>query len=193
MKSGKEKDWIELKAKEKWLSMMDRCGKYDGYLDVVVCEEWKDFNKFHFWFRSQVDNGWYLSGWEIDKDIIGRGTNIYSPEHCAFVPKGINMLFIKAFNRRYKYFGTRGVKTILTQDGLGKNYELFVAEFTYEGKKVFYGEYDYELFAFFEYKFAFEEFLQNKTQELKENLNPKMHEALMTYRVLPLGYQNAKL
>lgn len=168
--------------------MNDRCGKHEGYLDVVVCKEWKDFENFHSWFREQVNNGWYSEGWEIDKDIIGRGSNIYSPKHCAFVPKAMNMLFTKAFNRRYKYFGTRGVRTVLSQDGCGNNFKIFTSEFHYDGKQIFYGEYDYELFAFFDYKFAFEEFLQNKTEELRDNLNPLMYEALMTYRVLPLGY-----
>lgn len=164
--------------------MNKRCGKKTAYLDVKICEDWKDFNNFYTWFKAQVDNNWYSEGWEIDKDIIGRGKNIYSPDYCAFVPKAVNRLFVHAFNRKYKYFGTRGVTRL--KPYLPDTEECtFLAEFSYEGKKVFSGEYDYEFFAFFDYKFAFEEFVQKKAEELKDNLNPKMYDALMSYRVLP--------
>lgn len=184
----KENDWIEIKARKVWYDMHRRCGKHTAYMDVSICQEWQEFDNFKSWFQTQVENGWYKDGWQIDKDIITKGGRVYSPDSCAFIPKPLNMLFVKAYNRRYKYWGTRGAYRILSSDQDGNYYNLFCATFSYDGKVIFYGEYDYELFSFFEYKFAFEEFVQNKAEELKENLNPKMYRALMDYRVLPMGY-----
>jgi len=184
----KKKDWIYKKAKEKWNGMLDRCGKHSAYLDVKVREDWLDFNNFERWFREQVDNGWYHTGWAIDKDIIGGGSRVYSPDHCAFVPQPLNTLFVHAFNRHGKYSSSRGAyRVISTGEYDDYGYNVFCAKITYDGKVILHEEFDHELFAFFTYKWAFEEFVQKLVEELKDKLNPKMYDALMAYRVLPLG------
>lgn len=183
----KKKDWVELKAKSVWYGMRGRCGKDEAYLDVKISPEWQDFDNFYNWFKIQVQNGWYHKGWEIDKDIIGRGTRVYSPDHCAFVPKPLNILFSKAFNRRYKYWTSRGSCRVLSSEDESYGYNVYCASFSYDGKVVYQDEFDYELYAFFSYKWAFEEFIQNKANELKDKLNPLMYDALMSYRVLPMG------
>lgn len=183
-----EKDEIRIKARKIWKGIKDRCRSHPSYRNVTISKDWEDFNNFLSWFETQVHNGWYQQGWEIDKDIIGRGSNKYSADLCAFIPRPLNMLFTSAFNRRSKGIkGTRGVSTVLSTTGDGYDYDVFCSQFSYNGKVVFYGEYDYELFAFFEYKFAFEEFVQNKAKELQDKLNPLMYNALITYRVLPMG------
>lgn len=182
----KEKDWIEIKAHAIWNSMMQRCGKREAYMDVIICDEWKEFKNFHNWFREQVINGWYDKGWQIDKDIIGRGTRIYSPDHCAFVPKPLNILFARAFNRK-GYYGTRGAYRVLSSNGEEYGYDIFCAKITYNGRVIYHEEFDYELFAFFSYKWAFEEFIQKLANELRDKLNPIMYDSLMSYRVLPMG------
>lgn len=183
-----EKDEIKIKAKKVWNGIKSRCGKHPAYLHTTISKDWEDFDNFLSWFEIQVYNGWYEQGWEIDKDIIGRGSNKYSSELCAFIPKPLNNLFTKAFNRRSRgIHGTRGVKTVLSTSGEGYDYDVFCSQFSYDGKVIFYGEYDYELFAFFEYKFAFEEFVQNKAKELQDKISPLMYDALMSYRVLPSG------
>lgn len=182
-----KKDWIYKKAREKWLGMKERCSKNAAYLDVTIREDWLDFSNFEKWFRDQVNNGWYHTTWEIDKDIIGKGTRIYSPDHCAFVPKPINTLFSKAFNRRNNYSSSRGAHRVMSSNGEDFGYDIFCAKIVYDGKVIFHEEFDYELFAFFEYKWAFEKFIQEKAEELKDKLNPKMYDALMSYRVLPMG------
>lgn len=180
----KEKDWIDIKSSNLLASIKSRCNNHVSYTKVTVCDSWLSPNNFSQWFIEQVEKGWYVDGWDIDKDIISSGGNIYSPDHCAFIPKPLNLLFSKAFNRRYKYFGTRGVKKNV-MDYLGYEHTTFESGFCYDGEQIFKGEYDYELFAFFDYKWAFEEFVQNKAEELKNNLNPLMYNALISYRVGP--------
>jgi hypothetical protein len=179
----KERDWIEIKASKLWSSIKNRCGTNSGYVDVKVSNDWLCFDNFHKWFREQVDNGWYKEGWEIDKDIISSGGRLYSSENCAFIPTPLNRLFVKAFNRD-NIFSTRGVSKVYDPKQWYEDV-IFKSEINYDGKTIFYGEYDYELFAFFEYKWAFEEFVQNIAEELKTNLHPKMYEALINHRVLP--------
>jgi hypothetical protein len=180
-----KKDWIHKKGSVIWHGMVERCENNPAYSKVKISEEFQDKSKFLPWFREQVENGWYHQGWHIDKDIISSGGRLYSRENCAFVPAAINGMFVHAFNRGYSYANARGVQRVLSSCGDGYDYNIFKAEIKYEGKQVFFGEYDYELFAFFDYKWAFEEFIQNKAEELKDKLHPKMYEALMNHRVLP--------
>lgn len=180
-----KKDWVHNKGYDIWHSMMDRCGKFGSYKKVKVSDEFQDKDKFISWFREQVDNGWYHSGWDIDKDIISSGGRIYSRDTCAFVPRALNTLFIHAFNRGYSYANARGVSKVMSTYGEGYDFEILRSGFKYEGKTIFEGEYDYELFAFFDFKWAFEEFIQEKADELRDKLNPLMYEALMNHRVLP--------
>ena len=39
----------------------------------------------------------------LDKDILIKGNKIYSPETCIFVPKNINLLFVKSDAKRGDY------------------------------------------------------------------------------------------
>ena len=85
------------KIYETWRSMLRRCyckkilEKNPTYKDVVVCEEWHNFQVFGKWY----DDNWktYMVGWELDKDILEKGNKTYSPETCCFVPRVINSLY----------------------------------------------------------------------------------------------------
>ena len=147
---------------------------------VLVTSEWHDFKNFHIWFEEQRDNGWWQHGWHLDKDIISKGKRIYSPENCAYVPPHINLLFVQAFNRHTNFAAARGVNRIK-----GIAHDTYRASFKAEGKVYQVGDYDSEFEAFFMGKFAKEQYIQDQANKLKDNLNPKMYEALMSYRVMP--------
>lgn len=71
----------------RWRSMRERCGKDSHYLDVVVCEDWKEYANFEGWSSRFV-----YEGMELDKDIILRGNRVYGPEFCSYVPRWLNLV-----------------------------------------------------------------------------------------------------
>ena len=78
---------------------MERCysekrrDKHMTYRDVYLCDEWCNFQVFAEW----VDDNYYNVEDErmhLDKDILVRGSRVYSPETCLIVPQRINMMFM---------------------------------------------------------------------------------------------------
>lgn len=91
-----------------WQEMLRRC--YDKelhkraptYKDCIACEEWLNFQTFGAWYDDNIYN---LDKKEmnLDKDILIKGNKIYSPKTCVFVPKSINILFVKCNASRGLY------------------------------------------------------------------------------------------
>lgn len=74
-----------------WSNMLTRCYdskfhiKNPSYVGVQVCDSWLLFSNFKEWMRNQ--------DWEgnvLDKDLLGRGSRIYSPSTCCFMPGWLN-------------------------------------------------------------------------------------------------------
>lgn len=88
----------------RWKSIVGRCcsehikQKQPAYKDCSICEEWLIFSNFKMWMERQ---DW--EGKHIDKDILGGGCKIYSPETCCFVPPSVNMFLTDRKNRRGQY------------------------------------------------------------------------------------------
>ena len=88
-------------AYDLWLGMFKRV--YDlnyhkrqpTYSEVMMCKEWHNFQNFAKWcysqefFNARDENG---KAYQLDKDILVKGSKIYSPETCCFVPSCINKL-----------------------------------------------------------------------------------------------------
>ena len=78
----------------KWYDMLKRCYslKYHKvsptYIGCSVCPEWRYFSKFRLWMELQ---NW--KGMELDKDLLVKGNQVYSPDTCCFIPNSINSLF----------------------------------------------------------------------------------------------------
>ena len=70
-----------------WMSMLGRCARV-GHLKSKVCKEWRTFENFAQWA-----NGRYFEGSHLDKDILGNGDRLYSPETCAFVTSTLNLWY----------------------------------------------------------------------------------------------------
>lgn len=82
-----------------WHNMISRVYNKDKkfnqacYKDVTVCTAWHNFQSFAEWCDSQEgfnlldENGKLFA---LDKDLIGGGVKIYSPETCCFIPPEIN-------------------------------------------------------------------------------------------------------
>lgn len=74
-----------------WKSMLYRVygarnRKNRTYEGVSVCDEWLVFSKFKLWWDEN-----HVSGWKLDKDVIGVG-NLYSPDNCIYLPNWINTM-----------------------------------------------------------------------------------------------------
>lgn len=72
-----------------WRDMIRRCKDHQAYEDVTVCEAWLDFEVFEKWHNENWPG---IKGFQLDKDILIPGNNVYSPEGCAFVPSALNAL-----------------------------------------------------------------------------------------------------
>jgi len=77
-----------------WNKMIKRCydpvEKDKSYSNCSVCSEWHNFYNFHKWYDSQMTNGFYQKGYQLDKDILNPNAKVYSPENCRLVPEKIN-------------------------------------------------------------------------------------------------------
>lgn len=162
-----------------WFNMLRRCydekmqEKSPTYKGVTVCEEWFCFNTFAKWFD---DNYYEVNGEQmnLDKDILFKGNKVYSPETCVFVPKAINMLFVKSDlkrgglpigvcfdKRRKKYRGTFGTRK-------GKRIEKL---------------HDTQEDAFQFYKLHKENYIKQVADEYKDKIPTKLYDAMVNYIV----------
>jgi hypothetical protein len=72
------------KLEDIWMAMLGRCAR-TGHLKSEVCDEWKVFENFAAWASVR-----YFHGAHLDKDVLGDGKRLYSPETSAFVSRGLN-------------------------------------------------------------------------------------------------------
>lgn len=87
-----------------WVAMVSRC--YDpqtlqrqpAYRNVLIAEEWRNFQVFAKWAESQPGND---KGWDLDKDLFSGEVKIYSPDTCCFLPKEINSRLAKTNPKFY--------------------------------------------------------------------------------------------
>ena len=90
----------------KWKSMLVRC--YDtnyhkrqpSYIGVTVCPEWLTYSNFKSWMVEQE-----FKGLQLDKDLLGLDSRIYSPDTCCFIPSILNTLIQKTLPPKANYGG----------------------------------------------------------------------------------------
>jgi hypothetical protein len=87
-----------------WKNMLARCysdllhQKCPTYNHVVCCEEWHLFSNFKRWMEQQ---DW--KGKQLDKDLLVKGNNLYSPETCIFVSRVVNTFMTDSGTIRGEY------------------------------------------------------------------------------------------
>ena len=78
---------------QRWQNMLERSfsksykKKYPSYTKTSCCEEWIYFSNFKKWMESKK---W--KNMELDKDILVKDNNLYSPDTCIFAPPELNKL-----------------------------------------------------------------------------------------------------
>ena len=166
-----------------WKSMILRtCDKKfkefrDSYKHVEVCKEWLNFQNFAAWcydqkfFKCKDDNGFSYC---LDKDILIKGSKVYSPETCCFVPQDINKILCS----RRKLRGEFPVGVSFHKQ-LGK----FKAAINHYGKSKHLGVYKTPEQAFNAYKAAKESHIKEMAKEWKDRIDERVYQALLSYEV----------
>lgn len=163
------------KVKRTWRGMLNRCynkkeqEKHPTYKDVIVCEEWHNFQNFAKWFEENWKP--YMQDWQLDKDILVEGNKVYSPDTCCFVPAEINSLFTK--NKPNEFYN--GVKKA------GKY--RFLAQICIKNKKTHLGTFDTSEEAFRVYKVTKENYFKELANNWKKLISEKVYQALINYKV----------
>ena len=110
----------------------------------------------------------------LDKDILVKGNKCYSPETCSFVPKHINLLFVKGD-------ATRGELPIGVT--FHKQTGKYRALLCVNGGKRHIGLYSTPEEAFYGYKAAKEAEIQRLADIYMDYIPEEVYEAMMEYEV----------
>ena len=165
------------KANQLWYDMIKRCSDvvykrhHTTYNECLCSENFSNISYFKEWCSTQI--GFGSKGWTLDKDILVKGNKVYSEDTCCFVPQEINKLFVK-----------RGVRK---QYPLGVNYHTLSGKYrssiSYNGKHKYLGLYLTPEEAFQVYKQAKEDYIKEVTNKWKDQIDPKVYEALMCWEI----------
>lgn len=160
-----------------WKRVLERCcrletkEKQPTYKDVIVCEEWYNFQNFAEWVEQNY-NPETMQGWHLDKDILIKRNKIYSPDTCCFVPREINNLFPKADSIRGEY-----------PIGISKIRNLFQVFCCINSTQKFIGLYITPEEAFQAYKTTKESHIKEVADKWKDLIDPKVYQAMNNYEV----------
>jgi len=171
-------DGKDIKEYQLWMGMLQRCfsdglkQKYPTYQGVTCSKEWLSMTTFIEDVSQMRCFG--LIGWELDKDILQKGSKLYSKDTCCFVPAEVNMLLTKCDNSRGEY-----PVGVCFDKYAGK----FKARLAINGKLKHLGYFTTPEEAFQVYKLAKEAYIKVVAQKWQHLLDERVFQALMTYEV----------
>ena len=157
-----------------WKNMLKRCysevsfKKSPSYEQCLTSETFNHYQQFKTWCNQQL--GFGNTGWELDKDILVKGNKVYSEDTCCFVPKEINLLLVKHDKGRGNY-------------SLGVDYHKSRKQFRARCSDKHLGWFNTEIEAFNAYKTAKEDYIKSLANKWKDQIDPRVYEALMKYEV----------
>ena len=129
---------------DQWKHLRERCReayhvKFPHYFGVSCCKKWESYDEYVTWARSQIG---FLSRdtngrvYALDKDILIEGNKVYCPEHCVFVPQGLNNFITLGNKIRGKYLlgvsKYNGSDRFMAQVNDGQKKNLFLGSFNSE-------------------------------------------------------------
>lgn len=163
----------------KWLGMLRRC--YDkkhqrkDYVGMSVDPKFYKFSDFATWALSQV--GGHVPEFELDKDILGDGSRIYSPDTCSFVPTELNRAISGCVNPKKK---PNGLPLGVVKRKAARPYS---ADISINGKKTYIGSFHTEEEAFSAYEKEKEKYLMSLAEKYKDVIDIRVYEALCNFTV----------
>ena len=162
-----------------WTGMLRRCysdalkKKYPTYIDCEVSDKFKSYEYFYEWCHKQI--GFNSKDWQLDKDLLVKGSKVYSEDSCVFIPQEVNNVLVRRTASRGEYLiGVYWNKTA----------NAFVAQVNNnKGKSENLGYFKTEIEAFNSYKTAKESFIKEQANKFKSQIDPRAYNALMNYTV----------
>lgn len=155
-----------------WYSMLERC--YNparrttnaAYVNSTVCPEWHNFQNFAHWY---CDTGYYAIGYELDKDLLYPGNNLYSPDTCCMIPSKINTIIRMAPTSRE------------LPQGVYRSRGRFVAQLKCRPEGRHIGVYPTSEEAGLAYNLAKKTYIRNLANEWAPYIDINVYEALLEY------------
>lgn len=168
--------WENMRVRTQYWPLKDekRMGRY---ADVIVCDEWKDFQKFSQWFDQVRVLGFFQDGWQLDKDLLFKGNKEYSPVNCVFLPEEVN----KALNIKPRARGSYPVG-ICPANRSGKIDVRYDCKDERFKLRKYMDEREINL-AFDMYKEARKGYIVSLAEKYKEYLDPRAYSALLSYEI----------
>jgi len=163
-----------------WTNMLKRCFNEDykqsrpTYENVSCCDEWLSFANFFEWVNKEVGYKGKPAGFALDKDIIVKGNQTYSPDFCSFVPTAVNLLLLDSGAARGDF-----PVGVAFHKATGK----FMTQLKCFGKRKYIGLYTNMEDASFAYKTAKEAQIKIVATQYKDVLSPAVYESLMGWEV----------
>ena len=166
-----------------WHSMLRRCygvkelTRNPTYIGCSVSEDFKEYLKFKTWCNDQIGFSYSDTNskhFHLDKDLLVKGNKVYSPDTCCFIPCEINALFTHI--KKNKGAFPVGVNFC-------KASKKFRARVYRYGRRHELGLFSTVEEAFLAYKEAKETYIKEVAEKWKDQIDPKVYEALMKYEV----------
>jgi hypothetical protein len=160
------------KKKGLWKGMFGRCysektrKRYPTYKGCTVAEEWHNFQNFAKWYEENW-KPWMDNTWHLDKDILVKGSKVYSPETCCFVPQEINVLFTKHNTNNN------------CPQGVRKSGNKFTSRFN----QIHLGTFNTPEEAFQAYKTAKEKYIKEVADKWRGKITEQTYEVLINYKI----------
>lgn len=172
-------DGAKVKEYLLWTAMLRRsCDedykqKYPTYKDVVISDDFLNYSYFYDWCNKQI--GFNNNGWELDKDILSPDCKIYDKDTTCFVPKEINYFFTNRKNDR----GSLPVGVWFHKDTSKYASACSIGN----GKRKYLGIYETAEQAFVVYKTFKEVLCKQIALKWKDEIDPRVYEAMMKWEV----------
>lgn len=175
------KDGKIIKEYYLWQGMLQRCysdwfhNRQPSYSDVTCSKEWLSLSTFADDIRKMPNFDKCLTeGWQLDKDIISKGSKHYSLDTCCFVPKAINVLITNSKASRGKY--PIGV----FYSSRDKKYQSCLK---IDNKNKFLGSFPTPTDAFMAYKKAKEDQIKVVAERYKDQIDQRAYQALLSFTI----------
>lgn len=159
-----------------WSSMLTRCYsekyiKRRNYERCSVCSDWLNFQTFAKWHELNyysVANDTV----ELDKDIIKKGNDVYSPETCIYVPHKLNTIICNRHNNRGEY-----------PVGICKQKDKYIVSCNIAGNQTYIGSYEIIEDAFAAYKDTKEREIRRAAEAYRNIIPDYIIDHILAYRV----------
>jgi len=167
---------INTKEYSLWTNMLKRCYSvkyhttHPTYLGCKVSDNFKSYSYFYEWCQLQI--GFGIADFHLDKDSIYKGNKEYNENNCVFIPLEINSVLIKRQS-------DRGLLPI----GVTKNGKNYKAQCSYNGKRKALGTFSAPELAFQAYKTFKEAYIKELAEKYKDTIDPRAYKALLNYEV----------